>query len=448
MASLIPRFFTLAFFTLAMLPSVGVLQASPVSATLTLEQAVSEGMDNSPDLKKLHAVAERMSWTKTSAVSTYLPHLELNYDHYITSKYMRENIVFAGSTISFPAGYPQDTANLQASLTLFDGLGAYYKYQAADLNTEAAQLDFSRGKFEVEESIRLAFFQALAAQKLFAVAEQNVSTLKEHLREAKISARAGYETQFDAIKIEATLEEARADQEQADHHIQITRNALNEAMGVDSDDQRPLSGDLPVLTESDVPKDLHSSVTDRSDIQSLIKKEDAATAMHRASQSFWYPSVSLFAVEEFYKFGSFDPSIQANTNFQRDSAFGIRFKWNLFDGGYSYAEQQQRYQMIVEAENQTHKVLQQRPREIATMTKKFLYSVSHYQARLRALAPFKETVRQAAAGVKSGNRTHSEMLDAELDLFRAHAHVVKAQAESLEALGKLELALGRKIWKN
>ena len=85
------------------------------------------------------------------------------------------------------------------------------------------------------------------------------------------------------------------------------------------------------------------------------------------------------------------------------------------------------------------------PKDIDTWKRKFTYNVALYRARLRALSEFQESVRLAEIGVKAGSRTHAEMLDAELDLFRARGGLVKAQAEVLEALSHLELALGHKI---
>ncbi len=414
--------------------------------SLTLHAATSLAEQNSPDIKRLTAAAERVSWTKNEALSGHMPHLSVGYDHYFESIYERENIVFGGAGVSFPAGYPQDSISVGVSLTLFDGLESIRKYQAAGLNTEAAQLDLSREKFKVDEMVRLSFFQALAAQKLFDVAKQNVDTLEDHLKRAKLTERTGYGTQFDVLRIEATLEEARADQEQAENNVQITRDNLNEAMGVVKAEAQVLEGELPVLTEADLPKNLSPSVKDRQDIQSQMKKEEASQAMGSAAKGFWYPQVSLFAEEQYYKFGDFDPSIVSNSSFQNAYAFGLRLKWNIFDGGYSYARSQEANQVVIEQQAETQKALLDLPREIDKWKRQFNHSVSLYRARLRALAQYQESVRLAGIGIKAGSRTHTEMLDAELDLFRARGGLVKAQAEAIEALGKLELAVGRNLW--
>jgi outer membrane protein TolC len=426
---------------------IAAAESAPASATsLSLANAISQAETNSPDLKRLRAAAQRISWTKTEALSGYMPHLSANYDHFLNSDYMREDVVFGGAVVDFPAAYPQDNITLDASITLFDGFESLHKYRAAEFNTDAANLEVNRAQFKVEEAVRLAFFQALAAQKLFEVAQQNVNTLEDHLDRAHVTEHAGYGTQFDVLRIEATLEEARAEQEEAENNIQITRDALREVMGVEGDDVRSLVGELPVLKESDIPKDLTASSIDRDDLKAQMKRDAASQEIMSASRGFWYPSVSLFAEEEYYKFGTFDPAIQSNSGYQNASGVGIRLKWNLFDGGYSYARQQQATQAAVEAQSETHKALTKLPQEFDTWKRKFYHSTSLYRARMRALAQYQESVRLAAIGVKAGSRTHTEMLDAELDLFRARGGLVKAQADAIECLGNLELAVGRKLW--
>lgn len=414
---------------------------------LTLSQAISEAKDNSPELHQAKAKAERLSWAKFDALSTYLPHISAGYDHYFESHYMRQSVVFGGSAVDFPAAYPQDTLNISAEITLFDGLGGIQRFRSARLNAEAADLDLKHASSKLEQAVRNAYYQALASQKLSEVAEQNVKTLENHLSRAKITQRAGYGTSFDVMRIEATLEEARAEKEAAENNVHITRDALSELLGRRDTDERPLKGELPVFNANDIPKDIAIEIENRDDVQAQFKRDSAAEKQAMAAHAFWFPSLSVFADEQYYKFGNFDPAILQNDHYQHDWAVGLRLKWNLFDGGHSYAQQREAVAAADEARAETAKTLARLPREIDTWRRKFNYSVSLYKARLRAVAQFQESVRLAGIGLKAGTRTHTEMLDAELDLFRARGGLVRAQADAIEALGKLELASGRTLWK-
>ncbi len=413
---------------------------------LTLDQATKQAEESSPELRGLRASAEKISWKKNEALAGYIPHLSVGYDHFFESTYLREGILFGGALASVPAAFPQDNLKLDLSWTIFDGFDSYYKYRAAGLHTEAANLELVHAQFKLEQNVRIAFYQALGAQKLYEVAQQNIKTLDDHLSRAKLTARAGYGTQFDVLRIEATLEEARADQEQAENNVQIARDILFEAMGVAKDDGRNLEGELPILEETIVPKNLKFTTDEREDIQALVKKQQASKALNTASKNFWYPAVSLFAEKQYYQFGSFDPAVVPNSDYQSASFFGIRLKWDLFDGGASYARQQQSLQSEIEARSQTDRAQISMTKEVDMWKRKFSYGVSLYRARMRALTQFQESVRLAEIGIRAGSRTHTEMLDAELDLIRARGGLVKAQTETIEALSRLELAVGHKIW--
>ncbi len=412
---------------------------------LSLSAAISQAEENNPELKRLQAAAERSSWGKLEALSAHLPHLSVNYDHFFSSTYLRENVIFGGAGVSFPAAFPQDNVTVNASITLFDGFESIHKYRAADNNIEALNFDLARAKFKLDETVRLAFFRSLAAQKFFEVAQQNVKTLEDHLARAHLTEHAGYGTRFEVLRIDATLEEAKAEREEAENNIQLTRNALYEAMGMEKEESHHLSGELPVLTEADVPKDLVLHSNDREDVKAQQKRQAASEELRLAAKGFWYPSVSLFAEQQFYQFGNFDSAVQANSNFQSASFMGFKLRWNLFDGGYSYAKAQESTQLTIESENETKKILLRLPQEFDSWKRKFYHSISLYRARMRALTQYQESVRLAEIGVKAGSRTHTEMLDAELDLFRARGALVKTQAEAIESLGNLELAVGHKL---
>jgi len=422
-----------------------VSQSVP-SAPLSIAGAISEAEGQNPEIKRLDATAERISWTRLEAWSGHLPHVSAQYDHFLTAKYLRENIVFGGQVVNFPAGYPLDTITVDASLTVFDGMRTVHNIRAANDLTEAARLEVSRARFKLDEEVRNRFYRALAAQRLLGVAEQNMKTLEDHLGRAKLSEKSGYGTQYDVLRIQANLEEARAEQDQANDNVALSRRALTEVMGLKDEDNRPLAGDLPVLKETDVPKNLNASVENREDFQAQSLRESAAGEAQSASRSFWVPSVSLFAQEQFYKFGDVDPTIVANSSLQNAYAAGIRLTWNIFDGGASLARQKEANAASQEASAETEVALTHLPVDFDTWKRQFFHNIVLYHARLRALDQSEESVRLALAGVKAGSRTNTEVLDAELELFRSRAGLIRAQADAIDALGKLELATGHRIW--
>jgi outer membrane protein TolC len=85
------------------------------------------------------------------------------------------------------------------------------------------------------------------------------------------------------------------------------------------------------------------------------------------------------------------------------------------------------------------------PTDFTFWKRRYLYSASLYHAKNADLKRAQETVRLANAGFKAGVRTTTEVLDAELELFRARAGMVNTQMNCLEAKIKLELTTGESL---
>lgn len=414
--------------------------ATPNGA-LTVDAAIETAKENNPDLKKMQLSADSASWARLEAISEHLPHLEADGTHFFDARYSRLGIRFSGAAVDFPSAYPQTEFQLRASLTVFDGFASINRYRAASLGQDAAELEYSHAKFKMAQFIRVKYYQALAAFELAKVAQQNIETLEQHLRLAEASKRAGFSTNVDVLRIESQLEEARSERILANDNIVLARRALTQAMGLEGD-ERALDGALPVPESSKVPATLSLQVADREDLQAQTKRDQAQDRLDSADAGFWFPKISLFGLQQYYKYGEFDPAVIPNTAFQSAYSFGLKLSWNIFDGGASIARKAQANNAAkIEAEN-TRKLLIASPNDFEVWKRRYIYNAALYQARKRSVEKSAESVRLATISVRAGTKTHSETLDAELELFRARAGVIRAQLDAAEALANLELAVG------
>ena len=137
-----------------------------LAETLDLSSALKEAKEKNPLLKKAESSREVSEWKKNEAKAAYVPHLNLKADHFFKYKYQILITDFGGKTIEFPATYPLTTLSLESSWLVFDGLGGWNNYKSASLESEASSLQLERANFQVEEEIKLRFYQALAAQEL------------------------------------------------------------------------------------------------------------------------------------------------------------------------------------------------------------------------------------------------------------------------------------------
>lgn len=444
---IIPLLLSLAIFPAAWAapePSAG----GQAVGALNLDEAISEGLSHSPDIQRAEAALDETHWKKNEVFGAgFLPKISASAVHYFdVTKYEMTDLVFAGQEVSFPGIFPNNQFTLSATLPIFDGLANVYHSEAASLDESASEQDLSRLRFTLTERIRLAFYQALAAAALRDVAVENVKTLEDHLKMVQIQRRGGTATQYDTLRVEVQLNEARSDEDDAEDAMLQTRKALIRLMGLAGDD-RALTGRLPA-PDANLVRGLEltdQTPPDRGDLRALELREEAADKERKAGNSWLIPSISAGGQFIYYDLLLYDNAIIDNHNYQTAYNLGIFLTWNLFDGGVSYSRSREIAARQVEAEKASEAARIQVPNDFIYWKKRYLSNTDHYKSKQLDVSRSEESVRLAEDEARAGTRTSTEVLDAELDLFRSRAGVVNAQVNAAESLINLELALGRTI---
>ena len=412
---------------------------------LTVSAALALARSDNPELKKLAYQTDAARLGKWAAISGYLPHVSASYTNYFDANYAREGIIFNGSPVYMPLAFPKAQMELDASLMVFDGLATYNLYRAARDTAEATDLQYQRAKFKLDESVRMQFWRALAASDLVQVAKENIKTLQNHLKLVKVRRYAGVSTNYDVLRIEAELDDARAAILLAANNEADSRRQLLDILGVSDNNNIVLRGTLPVPDLGAVPKNLRLNLSERPDVEAQTKMELAASRKNKAALGAWFPQVDLFATEQFYHYGAFSSLVVDQPGYQNSWAYGLRLTWNVFDGGRSIVDKNIERDLYDEEKETTRRVDLTSASQFARWKRRYFYNCALYQARLQAVEKSQESVRLAAVAVRAGAATDMDELDAELELFRARAGVVQAQVGATESLAKLELALGHRI---
>jgi outer membrane protein TolC len=413
--------------------------------TLTLEEAVQEGRDHSPDVQRAQAASDQSRWhTFETLGAGFLPRLTASGNYYLNRKFEILNINFEGSAVAFPSIYPTTSTELDLVVPIFDGLANIHRYQAASLQQQAVENETARTTFEMEQSIRLAFYQALAASLSESVAEENVKTFNDHLKQTGAEKKGGIATNYDVLRVQVQLNEAQSDLIDAQDNVALTRQKLNQLLGVDQD-ERALSGDLPTPNAETIKHLSFDSriAEDRTDVKALELRAEASDKERTANNVWWIPQASFGANYTWYN--DLSNSITQSSDFQSAYNLGIFVRWNLFDGGVSYAKAKEAAYANVANEKSVEKARLTLPYDFDYWKRRYMSNASRFIAKQLDLERSQESVRLARDEQRAGTRTSSEVLDAELDLFRARVGVVNAQSNAAEAQIRLELALGRKI---
>jgi outer membrane protein TolC len=414
------------------------------SEVLTLDQAIEEAKEHSPSVQRMRAAYEESKWRKVEAVGGgFMPKVTANATHYFDQKFEYINFPFNGANVAFPEIVPTTFASMDVSIPVFDGLANVNRVKSADLAKDAAENDLNHAEFELEENIRLAFYQALGAQQLEAVAQQNVKTLEDHLRISQVRKTNGSGTNYDVLRVEVQLNEARTDALNASDDVEITRRKLTQLLGL-AEDMRPLQGDLPLPHPDSVQTlAVENDAPSRSDIKALDLRADAADQAHAAQAVWFVPKVSVGADYTFYN--DINSAVNDTSAYRAAYSVGVSLQWNIFDGGVSIAQAKETTYQHVEAEKASEEAKLEVPYDLNLWKRKYLTNAARYSAKKLDVERSEESVRLAREEERAGTRNSTEVLDAELDLFRSKAGVVDALVSSAEAMVRLEQTLGRRI---
>lgn len=412
-----------------------------VSQELTLEQALSEALGSSPKIDRAHSKAEEASWARVESAQGFLPTLTLDANHLLSKKYMVLDMNLGGGAVSIAQVVPSSIFTLGATLPLFDGFRSWNRYQSARAFEQAAESESTWARFQLEQEVTLLFYKALAAQVMKQVAQQNVQTLEDHLKDVLLFKKAGVSTNFDVLRVEVQTSEARAEMLNTIDNVEIARARLNEVFAK-SDDPRTLSGHLPDPDEKWLTNVDLSNMNNRKDLESLEQLTQGNQDLDTAASRFWVPRIGLVGQYQYYNNRS--DSLGDLDAYRSGYLVGLNLNWNLFEVA-SYARSRQ----AIEKSFQTQKTLTlarlHSQQELDMWRRKFHYQCTVFRYRQSDVAKASESVRLAKEGRKAGTRTNTDLLDTEAELFRAKAGLVNSQIGALEALSNLELTLGRNL---
>jgi outer membrane protein TolC len=441
-----PRLKVAVLLTMILSPNLFAEQNQIPAGPLTLDKAVEEAMVHSPQVQKAQAAVKEAGWKKAEVFGAgFLPRISATAYHYFSPQYTLTNINFGGNILTFPGFYPNTVGQLNVTIPIFNGLSNVRQLQAASLMENASEKELSRTQFQLAEDIQLAFYQALAAAQLEDVAEENVKTLEDHLRQVKVQRQGGVATSYDTLRVEVQLNEARADAIDAKDNVEITRKKLTQLIGSEYD-ERALEGFLPTPDAEKVKNiEIVNVATDRTDLQALNLRAEAADKIQSAQNAWIIPSISVGGEYQLYDSQVYNQTVMNTGNYQSAYNVGIFLKWNLFDGGVGIAQANEAAYQAIQSDKASRIAKLQVPYDFAYWKRRYVSNSDHYLSKKFDITRSQESVRLAKAEERAGTRTSTETLDAELDLFRAKAGVVTAQVNAVEAQIKLELALGRKI---
>ena len=405
--------YTTSIFLLTLSTSVFAATADAPPSTpsmMTLQEAVSIGMQKSPDVGQ--AVQDTLAAKQITfqAMGLNLPSLNL------TTETGEEHVKYLGIP-------PQDEnmwhsrGTLSLSQLLFDGWGTWSQIHGQKARAESAANHAGEvAEFSGLDSVQ-AFLNVLRQRELLQIARSNVDAHQKFLDTINAGAKAGTMTEGDVAQITARLALARATVASSEQNLRQAESFFSQKIG-------DMPGDLaePDVPQTKLPPGVNDAVQEallHNPTLKVAKSDIKATEMDEVgASSLMYPRVNLEAN------GSVGDNLSGVPGNNQSATILAVARWNLYHGGADKARMQ-------ETLYRTASVKERRKQTLLAVEKDTRDS---WAGMVSAADRAKAYGEQAKANEKVvsvyldqfsiGRRTLLDVLDAQNELFIARSNNV------------------------
>lgn len=299
----------------------------------------------------------------------------------------------------------------------------------------AAEEQLRATQIEVVYALRTAFFERLRRQQLLAVALENAHQYRVHLEEAESMLEVGTRMQYDVTKAKVDWGNACLDVITASNNVKTAQGDLNLSLGLA---ESPLYG----LTESELPRPL---VEHDADMLMVIARENSPSlAVLKARERSALSAVDEMIAELFpdLNFGfSFDLSGRGFPLVWNFSG-ALRAAENLFDGKRNMAQIDQ---TVTDLRNARSRVAAAEQNLYSDLVKAVAQRDSARESSAIAKMVYdqaKENLAIVEEQYRVGTASSVERTDAQTSVTQAHAKVVTAYYDELDAQAKIDYLIG------
>lgn len=307
---------------LALLALLAGLHAG--AETLNWEQAVSLTARDNAELAAAQQSLVSAQAERDAAISGFLPSIKgtLSYD-----QIERRGATAVGDLQSSTGASTGWSAGLTGSYNLFSGFADQAKLAQAEAQreTSAAQLAAIRAK--ISSDLKSAFATAISSRDQVQLSAQILARRTENWRLVQLRYESGRENKGSVLLSEAYLEQARAENLQAQNGVRAAKTDLAKILGRDDEAENlELAGDVPLVEPPEIRPAIQTLAAQTPEALQAKSQARALEEAHRAARASFFPTLDLTSSltrrgDDFFPNGSENTSI------------GLTLSLPFFNGG-------------------------------------------------------------------------------------------------------------------
>ena len=343
-----------------------------------------------------------------------------------------------------PSGTPATTFNQFSAQ-----LGASYQLdfwgknlatrRSASFSAEASRYDRATVELTVMTSVAATYFQAMASHDRVAVAQQDLTTAQEILRDLKVQASVGVANALDVAQQETAVATLSATIPPLQQQFRQSVNALALLVGKTPQELEFPGGKLTELAEPQVRPGLPSELlARRPDVANSEAQLKAANADIQAARAAFFPSIDLTAD------GGFASTALASLIAPGNKVFALsgQIAQQIFAGGAITGKYQLTRARYGELLADYHKSVIAAFSDVENALVALQQTADQYQREQEAVATAQRAYDFTQTQLHAGTVNVLSVLSTQTALFTAQDTLVQVRLAHLQALLQLYSALG------
>lgn len=324
--------------------------------------------------------------------------------------------------------------DLKATLPLYDPT-LRREVDQAEFEVERARVQFEQSRNELILRVADRYFQLLAARANADVARRQKVAIQRQLDLASERLNVGLGTRTDLYDAEARLQQAVADEIQANNAIDNAVQALKQVIGTTPEALTPLDKDAPL--QPPVPNSaevwVERALTHNLALRAADFDLQIADAEIEKQNAARWPTIGLSANQR--RRNSTDGVVNSTT-------FGATLNWPLrLDKAIQHKTKQAALQYNA-AEQSREALKRQVEADTISAYLAVVSGISQVTALSEAVRAGDNAVQAKDEGFRAGLTTNLDVLDAQRDLARSRTDYLSARYAFILSVLRLEQAVG------
>jgi outer membrane protein len=417
--------------------------SSSAERRLTLADALEMARVHRPTLRKARADVQVASARVDLAHAPLYPQLDASASYRKTTANFTPRPGATPSSLMADADpdfdlYDYFELGVTARQLVYDFGHTYQGANAAEAEHEAQAHTERATRLQVEEQVRVSFFEARATKALLFVARETLENHERHFKQIETFVRVGARAAIDLARTRTDLANARVGLINAENAYIASKANLSYAIGAGGGTDFEVSDEsVPPIDGEDggVEDLLRRALSNRPELAALERRIRAQELTRSSARGSHWPSLSVFT-------GMTEAGVELDDMAWNWNA-GVSLTWPLFQGGAVAARVDEAGAALAGLSAAREDLYQQVRLEVDQARLAVRAAKATIAAAEESVVSARDLLRLAEGRYQAGAGSALELADAQLAVQNAAAQRVQADYNLASARARMLRAIGR-----